>query len=344
MSGAPGWFARNLSVMPEQGTTVVDGGRAVRWLRWGDPAAPMLLLLHGGGAHARWWSPLAPFLTGDEQRPWCVVAPDLAGMGDSDWRSDGYRTEDWATDLLRVANDAGVVPDGTDPTRAGVPASMAAPHRTGVPVGTAAPAPAPAPVVLGHSMGATVATVAATLHPESVRAVVLCDIGLPRPGRALAGGRAGRHFQNRITYPSAAEALSRFKLTPRQTCQNDWYVEHIARTSLRPVGAGGPGDPTRPPAGEEVAWAWKFDWRVFARTVDRPFGEHLAELGAGPVPVACLYGEDSRVAPAELVARVGARLGPVPTVLVPDARHHLMVDQPIAFVTAVRALLDRLVG
>ena len=185
MSEAPGWFADHLAVLPHEGATTVDGGRTVRWLRWGDPlSAPMLLLLHGGGAHARWWSPLAPFLSGDRQRAWCVVAPDLAGMGDSDWRPDGYRTEDWAVDALRVAADAAAVPGGV-----------------------VAPA-----VVVGHSLGATVATVAGSLHPDAVRAVLLCDIGLPRPGRALAGGRAGRHFQNRITYPSAAEALSRFKL------------------------------------------------------------------------------------------------------------------------------------
>lgn len=301
----PAWFERNCAMEAHEGTSVRDG-RALHWLRWGEPTAPPLVLLHGGAAHARWWSPLAPFLADT----WCVLAPDLAGMGDSDWRSDGYRTEDWAEDVLHVVVDA-------------------------------CPARPTPPVLVGHSMGATVAAIAAAGRPADVRAVLLCDIGVPRAGHAAAQ-RSGRHFQNRITYPTAADALARFTLTPRQTCPNPWMVEHIARASLRPVGGHGPADPTRPPPGTEVAWAWKFDWRVFARTTEKPLREYLEDLGRTAVPVGCVYGEESRVAPPEVVERVGARLGLCPTVSIPDAGHHLMLDQPIAFVTAVRGLLAAL--
>ncbi len=297
---APAWFTANCAVVPDAVSTEHDGC-TLRWLRWGDPAAPPLVLIHGGAAHARWWVPLAPFLAGDR----CVIAPDLSGMGDSGWRPGGYRVETWADEVLAVAAAASSHPD-------------------------------PAPILVGHSLGAAVATVAASRRPSAVRAVLLCDSGVGRGGLAR---RNGRHFVNRVTYPSEAEAVSRFTLIPRQPVANDWMIAHIARHSVRPIGPGGPDDPVRPPLGAASAWTWKFDWRLFARTMDRPFGDYLEDLGRRPFPVACLNGRTSRIVTVEVAARVRDRLGPRPVVWIPDAGHHLMVDQPIAFVTAVEALL-----
>jgi pimeloyl-ACP methyl ester carboxylesterase len=297
----PPWFDANCAAVPTVGRTEHDGC-PIRWLRWGDPAAPPLVLIHGGAAHARWWQPLAPFLAGER----CVVAPDLSGMGDSGWRADGYRVETWADEVLAVVADA-------------------------------CPAANPgAAVLVGHSLGAAVATVAAVRHPDAVAAVVLCDSGGGGSGRRL---RNVSHFVNRISYPTEAEAVARFTLIPRQPCANEWMVAHIARHSVRPVGPGGPRDPQRPPAGTEVAWAWKFDWRLFARTMDRPFAEYLEQVGRGPVPVACINGRDSRIVTPEVAERVRARLGTGRVVWIPEAGHHLMLDQPIAFVSAVEAVL-----
>jgi len=50
-------------------------------LHWGDPQAPLLFLLHGGGANAHWWDHLAPALAAR----WHVVALDFRGHGDSDY-------------------------------------------------------------------------------------------------------------------------------------------------------------------------------------------------------------------------------------------------------------------
>jgi pimeloyl-ACP methyl ester carboxylesterase len=295
---APDWFHANLAVTPREGVVTVDGC-AVHWLAWGDPAAPPVVLVHGGGAHARWWAPLAPFLARDRT----VVAVDLSGMGDSGWRA-AYRTEVWADEVLAVATAAGV---------------------------------AGRPVLVGHSLGGTVAAVAGVRHRDRVAGVVLCDVGVRRHGER---SRSGRHFVNRITYPTRAEALTRFKLIPRQRCDNDWFVAHIAEGAIRPLGPGGVEDPARPADADARGWAWKFDWRLFARTSDRPIAEYLADLA---VPTAILAGEDSRVVTDEVAERVRTALGrPVPEVWVPDARHHLLLDQPVAFVTGLRALLGQL--
>ena len=303
---APDWFVRNVAVTPDEGTTVVDGC-PIRWLRWGSGGADPLVLVHGGGASSQWWVPLAPFLATDRQ----VVAVDLSGMGDSGWRAGGYQTEGWAAEVLACAADA-----TGEITRAATAGRR--------------------PVLVGHSLGGSVVAVAAALHPGALRAVVLCDTGV---GRSLRTGRDGRHYRNRLTYPSVAEAVDRFRLIPRQDCPNRWMVEHLARTSVRPVGPGGPDDPTRPDPGTATAWTWKFDWQVFARTYDRPFAEYLDVLASSGVPVACINGEQSRLVTPEVAARLAGHLPAAVHTSVPEARHHLMVDQPLAFVAALRTVL-----
>jgi pimeloyl-ACP methyl ester carboxylesterase len=59
--------------------TAVDGVRLHLTL-WGDAGRPPLVLLHGGGANARWWSSLAPKLCTHFQ----CVGLDFRGHGDSD--------------------------------------------------------------------------------------------------------------------------------------------------------------------------------------------------------------------------------------------------------------------
>ena len=75
---APKWFSRALKHTPESSTVQVEGC-PIRCLRWGDPDAPGIVLVHGGAAHAHWWSFLAPMLAS----AYNVVAFDMSGHGDS---------------------------------------------------------------------------------------------------------------------------------------------------------------------------------------------------------------------------------------------------------------------
>jgi len=301
----PAWFVRNCASGFDTGHTVVDDC-SVAWRRWGDPADPPLVLVHGGAASSAWWVPLAPLLSTGR----CVVAPDLSGMGESGWRPDGYRIEQWADEVLACVGEA---------SRCGA-----------------------APLLVGHSLGGSVVAAAAARRPDAVRAVVLCDTAVGGGERRSRGrsGSAGRHFRNRLRYDSEAEAVAQFRLIPRQDCANDWFVRHIAATSVRPIGPGGPDDPTRPAPGEETGWTWKFDWRLFARSSEQPLGTYLEQLSAAGVPAACLLGETSRLVTAEVAERLRTHLGPrTQLVWIPEAGHHLMLDQPVAFVTALRAIL-----
>jgi pimeloyl-ACP methyl ester carboxylesterase len=59
-------------------------GIHLRVLHWGDSTAKKLILLHGGGANAGWWSHLAPALASRFH----VIALDFRGHGESDYPDD----------------------------------------------------------------------------------------------------------------------------------------------------------------------------------------------------------------------------------------------------------------
>jgi len=91
---APAWFTSALATKYRTTTIVVDGC-PINALSWGDPTAPGLLLVHGGAAHAHWWSFIAPQLTHDFH----VAAVDLSGHGDSGRRRE-YNMETWAEEVM----------------------------------------------------------------------------------------------------------------------------------------------------------------------------------------------------------------------------------------------------
>jgi pimeloyl-ACP methyl ester carboxylesterase len=67
-------------------------GARIAWKAWGERGAPGVILVHGGTAHKGWWDAIGPLLAREGRR---VVAPDLPGMGESDWR-EAYTMDDHA--------------------------------------------------------------------------------------------------------------------------------------------------------------------------------------------------------------------------------------------------------
>ena len=74
----------------------------------------------------------------------------------------------------------------------------------------------------------------------------------------------------------------------------------------------------------------------------RRFGEPVREyLRAVGCRAALIFGEKSALVSRETASYMSSLMGPrAPVVEVPEARHHVMLDQPLGFVAALRMLLD----
>ena len=134
------------------GFVCTSDGLRLRWIAWGVPGAPPLVLLHGLRSYAATFAPLAERLSSS----WRCLALDARGRGGSDHDPAGqYRTDRYVKDLKEFA-------DQLDLSRF---------------------------ALLGHSMGGATAMVFAAERPEAVRALVIEDM---LPGSSRAGPGAER--------------------------------------------------------------------------------------------------------------------------------------------------------
>jgi pimeloyl-ACP methyl ester carboxylesterase len=70
-------------------------GIKLRYLEWGQPGNPDILLVHGWTSFAPSWNAVAEYF----QDHYHVIAPDLRGHGESDKPQTGYRLRDFAEDI-----------------------------------------------------------------------------------------------------------------------------------------------------------------------------------------------------------------------------------------------------
>jgi len=282
---APQWFKDALAIKPESSFVQVAGAR-IHYLRWGDRERPGLLLVHGNAAHAHWWDFIAPFLA----RDYNVAAMDLSGMGDSDWRKNGYAMETFAREELAVCEDAGM-------------------FKLDEP-----------PVIVAHSFGGFVTMLTGGLYGDRLAGVVIVDSPVNPPDRP--GGPPKREIKPHNVYPSLAAAMARFRLMPPQTSENLYLVDWVARNSLKEVAGG---------------FTWKFDPAIWQRF---SIGDTAERLKATRCRIAVFRGEHSVLLPPQIGEYMFNLLGrSAPMVEIPQAQHHIMLDQPLALVAALRALL-----
>jgi predicted alpha/beta-fold hydrolase len=80
---------------------VGHGGLPLAADAWGDPSAPPVILLHGGGQTRHAWGDTARALAAES---WYAVSLDLRGHGDSAWAPDGnYSVEAYVADVRACA-------------------------------------------------------------------------------------------------------------------------------------------------------------------------------------------------------------------------------------------------
>lgn len=183
------------------------------------------------------------------------------------------------------------------------------------------------PILVAHSFGGFVTLNTASKYGDQFGGVVIVDSPVHPPEHEHTGPPRGAR-SNKI-YPSLEAALARFRLAPPQPCENHYAMDYIARHSLKE---------TKSEDGQ-AGWVWKFDpsiWRRFD-TGGTPPHEMLQDV---PCPLAFLRGTDSIVVEDDVWAYMQSLIGDKAAfVSIPHAHHHVMLDQPLAFIAALRSLL-----
>lgn len=116
--------------------------------------------------------------------------------------------------------------------------------------------------------------------------------------------------------------MARFRFAPMQPCDALYIADLIARESLKEVAGG---------------WTWRFDPSLWARLA---LPDRAAMVKGARCPLALVTGARSDLMRPADAAYVQGLLPPgSPRIDLPEAYHHVMVDQPLAFVAALRTLL-----
>lgn len=232
-----------------------------------------------------------------------VAALDLSGMGDSEWREQ-YSLDCLVDELFAVIEAAELEKGGR-------------------------------PIVVGHSFGGWVTLAAVEREGDRMGGAIVVDspLGVPDPDEGYTVVKADKANKNAgpasmRVYRTIEEPVARFRFLPNQPAEHLYLVDYIAREGLRkaPLEDGGEG------------WTWKFDPHK-GKNFDIRFERDL--LRAARCPLAFVYGEKSFFARGDSLAHLREQAkGRSPFVMIPDAYHHLMMDQPIAFIAALRTLLS----
>lgn len=176
--------------------------------------------------------------------------------------------------------------------------------------------------VIGHSLGGTRVLRACVEAPELMNHLIIIDSYIRFGDGAIPDVAAPRPTAR--PYADKAQALRRFRLMPPQPVALTYAIDFIAHHSLRQIEGG---------------WQWKFDRRL--PTVVLEPGEH-ERFSRIDVPVDIVYGESSSVVDDAMMRQLLGlfRHGRGP-VVIPEAYHHVMLSQPLALVSTLRALLAR---
>jgi pimeloyl-ACP methyl ester carboxylesterase len=293
---APDWFERAIAAPSEEGEVDCASAR-IRYSAWGARGKRGLVFVHGGRAHRNWWRPFAPFFSENYR----VVAFDLSGMGDSDWRPT-YSLDQTVDELFAVIDASGAAEHGR-------------------------------PIVVGHSFGGWVTLAAVERRGERLLGAVVIDspIGKPDPDEGytiLKKQDPENPVRANKVYGSIEEPVARFRFLPNQPSAEHYLVDFIARNGLQPAPnpAGGAG------------WTWKFD-PAHGRNFEIHYDRDL--FLAARCPLAFIYGEESAFATGDGFEHLKAQTkGRSPFVVMPAVHHHLMMEQPIGFVSTLRTLLQ----
>lgn len=284
-SAAPDWYRKALAVPFSDEFVEVDNC-PIHYLAWGERNRRGIVFVHGGGAHAHWWTHVAAKYAANYR----VASLDLSGHGDSG-RRERYNFETWTDEVMTVARHSDMAGN---------------------------------PVIIGHSMGGFVTIVTAALHSDSLSGVIVCDSPVREPNPEVDAARVGEAFGKPRVYGSREAALERFRTIPEQDFYLDYVMADVAQRSLTAVNGG---------------FSWKFDQNIFAAFEGTMQDSARMYLNDVDCRLALLRSENGLVTEdiGTYMYNLSGRVNPV--IEIPEAGHHLMLDQPLLLTTAINTLL-----
>ncbi|NKB97189.1 MAG: alpha/beta fold hydrolase [Pseudomonadales bacterium] len=192
------------------------------------------------------------------------------------------------------------------------------------------------PALVCHSYGGSVGLMAAVNDPDYWSRLIVCDMTMLAPGEPSQfeehqRRREARGIRPHQTHSTYAAIRHRFRLAPEQPCANEYLMDYMATHSVKETEGG---------------YVWKFDPAIMSMDDNRSpdWWTSIAPTFVSlPIPRGIIYGQHSAMMSDRVKEFVRKESdGAIPLIGVPGAYHHIMMDQPIAFTTAIDALLQTL--
>lgn len=180
--------------------------------------------------------------------------------------------------------------------------------------------------LVGHSLGGLIALAHAAAHPGAVLSLTCVDSPLRiSPATAAYLARLARFPV--VSFRSLEDAIRRFRLVPAATSATPAVLRHVATHALR-----------RTPDGR---WTRNGDRAALAGLAPVDLRPALRQLAC---PILLVRGAHSAVLPSGAFRRLAALVPHAACAEIPDAHHHVMLDQPglfaatlISFLTGLRS-------
>ena len=285
ISNAPTWFKESISIKPSE-RSINDKDGKISYSKWvsKNDSTNLLILIHGTGAHKKWWDPIAPQFLNETN----VIAVDLPGMGDSDFRNN-YSIKDFGKCIFSIIDKEKI-----EMTIENV-------------------------FIVGHSLGGQVAAYVASEDKNLVTSLVMIDTFI-RPPDYDPSQHEGGPLRKIKHYPDKITILERFRLMPKQVCQNTWFLRYIAEYSVKETKDG---------------WRWKFDDLMF-NSLERLFGYKFSFN----CPTLFIYGAESLLMSGNILPNIKNMYSDVMDFKkVEEAAHHVPLDKPLEIIDIIKKRL-----